>query len=227
MIDLKKLLTCGLALVLAMGATGCDEEGECDEAGVCTDGGPVGGEGGGGDGGDGGFGGDGGNTTEFTYVIIDDISDEIAANGTPGVDICGVRANCEGGDVSPIGAELGAGEEFICGEGSPPAGITCSTDRNDANAALNYGSCDASSDPSDYVSLGGGGRLTLTFGRDLQGCTLSILEASGSTQRDETAEVSVCADSAASECLTIGGNVVLGSVDEGANPATISVPVFE
>jgi hypothetical protein len=222
MIDLKKLLVCGVALILAVGATGCDEEGECDEAGVCTDGG-VGGEGGfGGEGGEGG-----GIDTVFSYVIIDDISGEIAANGTPGVDICGVRANCEGGDVSPIGAELGAGEEFICGEGSPPAGITCSTDRNEANAALNYGACDASSDPSDYVSLGGGGRLTLTFGRDLQGCTLSIQEASGSTSRDETAEVSVCADAAASECLTVGGAVVLGTVDEGANPATISVPVFE
>lgn len=168
-----------------------------------------------------------GEPAEFSYVIVDDISNEIAANGTPGVDICSVVAVCGGDTVLPIGAELGVGEEYICGEPEPPAGITCEADRNDPAVALVSGSCDASSNPSDYVSLGGGGRLTLTFGRDLQGCTIQVFEATGTTARAEAAEVAVCADTAASECLTIGGDVVLGTVEEGANPASFEVPVFE
>lgn len=251
MIDLKKLLTFGAAFMLALGATGCDDDeceshDDCDDGyycdfsddedgegvGVCVE---IGGGGGdidfGFDDGTGGTGGgDGGEDpgVDFTYVLIVDDSDEVAANGTPGVDICGVRAKCGSGTLSPIDAELYPGDGGICGEDLPVGTAECSADRADPEVVFNYGSCNATSNPSDYVSLGVGGTLVVEFGEDLQGCTIEILEATGGNPRDEYATVSVCADANGSECiLDEFEDVDIGEVYEGDNPARIDVPSFD
>lgn len=163
----------------------------------------------------------------FQFVFVDDLTDEVTADGAPGVDICSVFAVCDGVTMAGVAADLIVGEGYICGQPEPEGAPSCVADHTDASVALTAGRCEAGSMPSDFVSLGRFGRLVVLFARDLQGCTLQIVEGVGSTPHGEAGEVAVCNDAYGSECLTLGGHVELGRVLDGANPATIDVPVYE
>jgi len=213
--ELKKMMVAALALTVTVGLAACDVQEDCNEAGVCTDGGGggAGGVGGaGGAGGVGGAGGAGGGGASFDWVlIIDDTSDENMA-GTPGADICGVSSSCG----TAVAALLTTGDGELCDsirEG-------CSADRTDPNAARDDGSaCEPASAPSDYVSLGIGGTLSVQFSQDLTGCSVEVVELEGN--QVEGYEVYVCdGPDASADCKT---GAALGSTNNGGN-VTVQVP---
>lgn len=155
----------------------------------------------------------------FPYVFIVDDSQELVADGTPGVDICYVRARCGLQTISPSWAKLWAGEGDICGFGLPiHESFLCSTDRSNPLSAC------ADTDCRDFVSLGLEGVLLLIFDEDLQGCTVEVFERADEIHRAERATISVCADEEGRACLTLQESVYLGEVYDGDQPAEAAVP---
>jgi len=151
---------------------------------------------------------------EATYdwvLVIDDTTDE-NMNGTPGADICGITATCAGASVGAVAALLTSGDGDLCDmirEG-------CSADRTDPTAAQDDGSsCEAGSAPSDYVSIGMGGILSVDFGQDLSGCTLNVVELVGNQVEgyevyvcsDNNTDAGTCLNDAALETAATGGDV--------------------
>ena len=180
---------------------------------------PVGGSGGA----DEGTGGAGGAPVEATYswIELSDLSVIENGQGTPGADICGVAVECGEEPVASVSVALEAGTGAVCSEVNPPE---CSAVRDDPAAAMDDGmSCDAESAPSDYVSVGVGGRLWFDFGQDLRGCTVTVVELEG--RDDEPYEVRVCADATRDDCLDDGVPVALSA--EGGGALTIAVPAAE
>ena len=211
--ELKKILVAAMGLTVTMALTACDVEENCNEAGVCeTEDGGAGGVGGGAGGEGGGAGGEGGGGTSYNFVLIIDNSAEENTNGTPGADICGVSSSC-GNAISAI---LNPGDGELCD--SVREG--CSANRADASAAQDDGSaCEADSDPSDYVSIGMGGTLSVQFSENQSGCTVDVVELVGN--QDEGYEVYVCAGAdSSSECLN-GGAAVGGAANGG--PVSVQV----
>jgi len=155
---------------------------------------------------------------EATYdwvLVIDDTTDE-NMNGTPGADICGITATCAGASVGAVAALLTSGDGDLCDmirEG-------CSADRTDPNAARDDGSaCEPASAPSDYVSLGIGGTLSVQFGQTLAGCSLDVVELEGS--QVEAYEVYVCdGPDASATCIS---GAALGTAAMGGT-ITVDVP---
>lgn len=195
---LEKLMVFALVAAGSAALVACDvEDDENGDGGVGGGAGGGGGDGGGEGGGEGGGAGGGGGGETFNFVYILDTSAEENQAGTPGVDICGVSAECDGDDLTGIDASLTAGAGDICQAGQP----NCSTDRNNPNAALDNGSaCEAGSNPSDYVSLGVDGSLAVEFARDLRGCSVQIIEnTQGATP--ESYEVFICADASGVTCI--------------------------
>jgi hypothetical protein len=206
---LEKFLVGAMALVLAGAVSGCETDEE-------TDGGMDSGAGGmGGMGGEGGMGGGGGTPpAEYHWVLLIDASEEENMAGTAGADICGVTATCGGTDVPSVGALLLQGEGSLCTAVDEAA--DCSADRTDATAAQDDGSsCEAASTPSDYVSLGMGGILSVDFGQDLSGCTLNVVELVGNQVEgyevyvcsDNNTDAGTCLNDAALETAATGGDV--------------------
>lgn len=122
-------------------------------------------------------------TEQHVWILLDDLSEESSLQGTPGVDICGVEFECAGGAVGyGVEAVLRAGDGMIC----EAAGEDCLAARDDPNATLGpiEQACELASAPSQYVSLGLGGRLALRVavqhgegGRcGLVGCRLKVEE---------------------------------------------------
>ncbi|MEZ4472824.1 MAG: hypothetical protein R3F60_18965 [bacterium] len=145
--------------------------------------------------GDGGVGGsDGGGGDVARWVVLVDVSPD-EENRTPGADICGVSAVCEGAEVGGQVAILSAGAGTFCSEVGPG----CTAARDEAAAALDDGAvCRGGSVPSDYVSLGIGGTLAVDFGRSLSGCTVTVVELAAS--RVEAYEILVCAGADGEGC---------------------------
>lgn len=215
---LEKIAIVSLCVAASAALVACDVS-SSDEAaggsggagGSTGDAGPIGGAG--------GMGGSPGTT--FNTVLIKDTTAEENMAGTPGVDICGITAMCNGTEISPVSADLVAehfGTGDICSGPDSPAGIGCSTDRSDPALAADDGAtCEAASNPSDYVSIGLDGWLTVTFDQDLAGCDLTIVELSGGAQT-ESYTVDVC-DEALDTCTT----APIATVDMGGT-ADVSVP---
>lgn len=136
----------------------------------------------------------------YQYIEIVDQSPEENNAGTPGVDICGVYCECNGNIIEVYTSELITDDLNICGNDID----WCSTDRSDPGAAEDLGeSCEGGSIPSDYVSIGMNGKLSLRFGSDLNGCTVNIVEHWGGDI--EGAEVFACRYSSdESSCISIG-----------------------
>jgi hypothetical protein len=159
-----------------------------------------GGFGAGGSGGSGGFGpggSGGGSPALYDYLLIVDSSEEENRSGTPGADVCGVSAICNGVEIVATTAALAPGTGSICMAGDP----MCATDRANPDAALDDGvACDDASVPSDYVSLGMGGVLTVGFAQDLRGCEVDVIENPRGATR-ESYFVLVCADRFGDNCL--------------------------
>lgn len=189
---LRKFLTLGLCIGLAAFVTACDVDD--DEEGGDTDAGAGGSGGAGGDMGGGGMGGDmpmGGQTGSqadvLDWVCITDTSMVENDNGTPGIDICGVFADCGEGPTTGINSAVESGTGVVC---TGDAQMGCGAARNDASAAEDDGmACVADSDPSDYVSTGVGGTLCVQFNGDLQGCSISVVEYSGSDEESYTVKL--------------------------------------
>lgn len=189
-----------------------------------SDAGPMGGEGGeggmGGEGGEGGEGGGGGaipEDTELSWVVIFDDSEGDSGSGTAGADICGVSAQCDGMRLTGVETLYEAGEGEICTAEGPG----CSADRGDPEAAMDDGeTCVADSSPSDYISLGLSGVLSVDMGRDLRGCAVTVREFEGADP--ERAEVYVC-DSATINDETICANSSL-PFGGGAGEISFTVP---
>lgn len=165
-----------LSLCVCVALLGCDDELEeaCDcGVGLYEDaqGRPPPGEGG------------------YRHLMITDDSVEENASGTPGVDICGVYAVCDGVRLSGRRASLSTRDQGICAVGASG----CAASRGDPSAAEDDGAaCVGGSTPSDYVSLGMSGTLRMEFERDLNGCVLYVVELNGVEVED--AEVSICLD---------------------------------
>lgn len=174
-----------LALLLLQ-ASGCDDS----ELGVDDGGVACGGDDGGADGWSPPV-----DDKPYPFVWILDTSLPEYEDGAAGVDICGLSSECGRPTMATI--SMGAGE--VCD------GVGCPVDRRNPTAALDDGAaCAADSAPSDYVSLGGNGLLSVQFGVSLVGCSLSIVELDAGGH-DETFEVYVCdGPSAADNCLNNG-----------------------
>lgn len=212
--SLKLFLTAALALSVTALGMGCDDVDDAD-GGIeadASDVGPTDGDGGPVD-----------PPVEYMFVQITDTSADENTNGTPGVDICGVSADCGGAPLTGINGTLTQGTGTICEAIDPAA--DCSAPRNDANASLDDGSaCDPASAPvSDYVSVGMGGMLWIEFEQDLQGCSLDIIEHSGSNA--EVYEVRVCTAADEVDCLLADGTP-LGTATAGGE-ISVDVPAAE
>ncbi len=212
--DLKNLLIAVFGLTMSVAFVGCDTDEDCDDAGVCTgDGGEGGAGGAGGAGGEGG-----GGAAAYDRIIVVDTSAEENMAGTPGSDICGISVECEGTSINASAESNEPGDGDICGDGDEG----CSADRGDSAAVEDDGSaCDPASSPdSDYMSLGIGGWVSTSFGQDINGCTVSVVEHSGNDAEsftvyacmgdsDDPANADTCTEVASSS----GGNAT------GAVPA--------
>jgi hypothetical protein len=212
---LDKLSLLSLVVVASAAFAACDVDDDDDADGGGGAGGNVGGMGGnvGGEGGNaGGAGGSG--TGEFNVVYIIDTSMEENPSGTPGSDICGVSAECSGTDLDPQAVELVAGAGDVCVQGQSVGGSACSADRGNADAARDNGAtCEAASAPSDYVSIGVNGSLAVTFGQDLRGCSVQVVENNqGATP--EGYDVFICADTAGTNCIN---SAAIESAPNGGN----------
>jgi hypothetical protein len=219
---LEKLSLLSLIVVASAAFAACDVEDDDDDNGAGGAGGGAGGMGGmgGGAGGMGGGAGGGGGDVYDTIYILDTSAEENTA-GTPGADICGVTANCGADDLTGDEADLTAGAGEVCNVGEP----NCSADRDDPNAALDDGaSCEAASNPSDYVAIGVDGSLAITFAQDLRGCSIEVIENNqGATP--EGYDVFLCTDATATNCTTAEGTA-LHSQPNGGN-AAFDIPAAE
>lgn len=130
----------------------------------------------------------------LVFVIIIDDSVEENMTGTPGADICDVRATCAEGPVAALTATLAAGDGDLASEGlwtDPAAAIDAST------------SCDRGDLGVTAVSLGMAGWLVVEFASELIGCTVTVGEVLGN--QDEGFEVYVCdRPDAQGECASGG-----------------------
>ncbi|MFN3198568.1 MAG: hypothetical protein ACE366_09175 [Bradymonadia bacterium] len=209
---LEKLLALSLCISTAAFVVACDVDDED------ADGGAGGGEAGaggdvGGAGGD--VGGAGGEAPVYNHLIIIDNSIDENMAGTPGADICGIEVDC---NLSPAIESFVQGEGGICEE----VGDNCSAARNDADAILDDGTtCEPASAPSDYLSLGLSGTVTVVFDGDLQGCGVTIRELVGNDS--EGYQVQVCADEASTDCLPLDGEATTLAFEDGGE-GTFTVP---
>ncbi|MCA9539809.1 MAG: hypothetical protein KC620_13020 [Myxococcales bacterium] len=213
MYELKKLLAFALSLSLAFAVAACDVDDDEADGGV---------DGGGGMGGEGGAGGEGGGAT-YQYVIILDESEDENMNGTPGVDVCGMTADCGGMQYTGDSATLREGSGLICDGTTREAPCESGTNRKNPMATLDTGSaCEPLSSPSDYASIGLGGELAVMFGVDLQGCTVTINEVPGGSTPNETYSVYICQTDMIANDTCVGG----GSLDtiEMGGQGVIDVP---
>lgn len=217
--DFNRLLTASLFSALALGAAGCETEETADGAG-----GEAGAAGEAGMGGDAGGGGEE-PPADYQYLIIVDNSGEENAAGTPGVDICGMVFNCGADDFPPdLGTgELISGAGLICDGSNMDAPCESGTNRADPAAATDLGDmCDPGSSPSDYVSLGVDGQLSVSAGVDLQGCTVTIVELDGGSTPNEGYSVYVCQTPDLDDETCLGGAAVAESPETGG---TIEVEI--
>ncbi len=226
---LKKLLALFAAVSLCCAVTACTElEEDCGDGDICDAG-----VGAGGEIGEGGADGEGGAVEpepDYSIVLIRDISTEINGAGTPGSDICGVAVDCGGEAVTSNRVPTyDPGTGGICGQGTdqePVGECDSGVARNNPNAALDDGMVCEPVDPdpnfddnrSCYVSLGIDGELGVNFGRDLQGCTITIVEHAG---RDtENYEVFICAADANGDPDTdtcLNGDIAAATTDMGGS----------
>lgn len=221
--ELKLLLACGVLFGLTAGIAACDvDDGTADcETGDCTDGGA---------GGEGGEGGEGGNVmgAEYRYVIIVDDTEASGGQGTDGADICGIVADCGGTAADTVSGTLTVGGGDVCDGSTMEAPCESGVDRQDPETALDTGMlCDPannSTPPSHYASLGLSGQLAIEFDRDLQGCTVTVVEHAG---RDtEVYDVYVCesTDFTAETCLLMGQPVAVADM---GGEVSFDVPAAE
>jgi hypothetical protein len=205
------------------GATGGDTGGD---AGGMT-GGTTGGDAGGMTGGDTGgmTGGDtggmtGGMTTApYTYLVIQDTSDDVNNDGTPGADVCEVTIECPMAAPAVSAAELNIGESELC-DGSNGMNCICTEEMNaTCSSGINRGDETVAYDgdatcEDNYVSIGEEGQLVLAYDADLTGCTINIVEKSGNDS--EGYIVAICAGDSLEECMDPQEGMTGSSPDDGA-----------
>lgn len=220
--ELKLLLACGVLFGMTAGIAACDvEEGDEDcEAGDCAET----------DGGAGGEGGEGGGMMgpTYSYVIIVDDTAAAGGQGTDGVDICGMVADCGGTVIEGSTAEVEIGGGEVCDGSTMEGNCGSGVNRADANTALDAGAlCDPANNdmpPSHYVSLGLSGELRVGFDQDLQGCTLTIVEHAG---RDtEAYDVYVCEGPVLNDetCINMGASLASAAM---GGEVSVEVPTVE
>ncbi|MCA9524802.1 MAG: hypothetical protein KC549_00720 [Myxococcales bacterium] len=188
MSTIERILAAALCVSVLGLATGCDTDEDGADGGMA--------------GGDMNVGADMGadmavEAPAMDWVLI--IDDSVAENmaGTPGADICGMTVTCDGAGVDAVAALLTPGDGELC----DTVRDGCSAVRTDPNAARDDGSaCEGGSNPSDYVSLGIGGLLSVQFAQALPGCDLEVVELVGNDA--EAYDVYVCdaADAATATC---------------------------
>ncbi|MEZ4469396.1 MAG: hypothetical protein R3F60_01070 [bacterium] len=187
MSTIERILAAALCVSVMGLATGCDTDEDTTDGGMTADMGPA---------------GDMGadmmvEAPAMDWVLVIDDSEAENMAGTPGADICGMTVTCDGAAVAAVAALLTPGDGELCDtvrEG-------CSAVRTDPNAARDDGSsCEGGSNPSDYVSLGIGGLLSVQFAQALPGCDLEVVELVGNDA--EAYDVYVCdaADAATATC---------------------------
>lgn len=203
---------CWMVALLSAATMGCEVGDDDGDGGVDMGAGGVGG----GDG-VGGMGGEGGGDAELNWVLIYDSTESDSGAGTAGADICGVSALCDGMRLTGIETSYLAGEGDICNAEGPG----CMADRGDPEAALDDGEqCEAASSPSDYISLGLSGSISVDMGRDLRGCMITVREFEGSDP--EAVDVFVCnAADITDETICANMDEPLGS---GAGEISFAVP---
>ncbi|MCB9546725.1 MAG: hypothetical protein H6706_12845 [Myxococcales bacterium] len=152
------------------------------------------------------------------WVFVVDASPQPTEVGTPGADICGLAATCDGAAIPTLAALLVLGDGEVCDEQRDG----CPTVRGDPDAARDDGAaCTAASSPSDYVSLGVGGLLAVRFGRDLRGCVLEVVEAAGAD--DDAYDVFVCDGGEVGSATCVADGQPLGT-GRGGGGVQVTVP---
>ena len=192
---LKRLVILSLCMSMVAFVAACDVDDDGGDAGL-----------------DGGAETGPGEGAVYTWVIIEDTSDEENIHGTPGVDICGVSFSCPGG-VSGHGMEA---EVTVAGAGSVcvEADSDCSASRDLPEAAVGVpeNPCVAISAPSHYVSIGVGGILAIRLGvgaddgtlidsGGLTDCDVTVVELAGGSV-PESYKVNTCVAKDAIDCAT-------------------------
>ncbi|MCA9557447.1 MAG: hypothetical protein KC583_02675, partial [Myxococcales bacterium] len=143
---------------------------------------------------------------------------------TPGADICGVIAECDGVETTATSAQITVGQGLVCDGSTTEAPCESGTNRQNADAAKDRGdNCMGNSSPSDYASLGLSGEIALGFDTDLQGCSVTIAEATGNDT--EGYDVYVCQTPVLDAATCIGG-AVLQSADMGGS-ISVAVPAAQ
>lgn len=151
---------------------------------------------------------------QMDHLFIFDGGSEDGGWGTTGVDICGVSSDCG----FAVDAHLSLGGGSVCAGQAPD----CIVDRADPFAALDDGSaCEPASAPSDYVSLGSEGVLTVRFDRSIAGCAVTIVEFVGVDIEPWHAYVCDHQTFAYANCLN--AKMPVASAPEGGT-ATFQVP---
>lgn len=220
--ELKLLLACSMFFGLSLGMTACDVEDDEEDCEV----GPCGDTGAGGVGGMGGEGGvGGGEPVEYTYVIIVDNSAVENMAGTPGADICGMTLDCGADPIQPTTAVVEQGAGLVCDGTSMMAPCETGVDRSNPTAATDDGAtCEPTSNPSDYVSLGVQGQLAARFDFDVTDCNITIEELAG--RDNEPYDVYVCQTAVLDPdtCLTTDP---IGSSPAAGGSASFDIPAAE
>ena len=182
----KNFLAYLLTVMVGLSLTACPDDECATDAGV-----EAGAEGGaaGGDeclegGVEGGVEG-GAEAVVYSVIVIQDNTDDINNDGTPGVDLCEIDIECADGAVTEAAGSLQSGspecdgsnnDDCICRE--EVAGICGGTDRGDDSLIFDGIYCDEDGD--NYASVGIGGEYTLDTGVDLMGCDVTVHEKKGS-----------------------------------------------
>ncbi len=200
--ELKLLLACGVLFGMTAGIAACDVDdgGEDDcEVGDCTETDAM-------------VEADMGVPVEYRYVIVADDSPETDTDGTAGSDVCGMVAVCDGESLTGLEATLTLGEGTVCDGNTTEAPCQSGINRQEPGTALDTGDeCDPANNldegPSHYVSLGVTGQLAVDFGRDLQGCEVTVREPAGLDMEGYYVYVCESAEINNDTCLLMGNSV--------------------
>ena len=257
MLNSKTLMTYLLTLMMSFTIVACDDECDSETAGdemaedaeaggddACEEAGTEAGEAAGEAAGDeaGGEAGDeAGAEVEvaaFSSVVIQDITEDINDDGTPGVDICEISLTCDGTPISEVAIGVEPGSDWCDGSnndncicpGEAIEGICGGTDRGNSDWLFDD---DDSCSGDNWTSIGINGRIVVDA--EIEACDqidVSVAEKDdGAGMEVEGFIVALCSDTSAleyNELMFGDACVVIGSAENGgSNTWTWNRPAAE
>ena len=212
----------------------------CEEAGVMA--GESAGETAGGDEGGDEAGAEAGTEVEVTaynFVVVQDTTEDINNDGTPGVDICEIDIVCGGDPVSSVNVDVMPGSEACAADGSNSENCICDGSHSEAvcGSGTNRGNAewlfdgDSSCEGDNWTSIGIDGYASLEVEglADCASVDVTVTEKDG--PNNESYIVALC-DSAENlnySAMMFGDScAVIGSAETaGSNTFNWEAPVVE